>query len=211
MKSIKKTISLGLIGLILFFPYVGMAQIPEIPLVIEGEVSIGGSPAANGTIVSAFMDGAERAKHIVMNPGRYALAVSGSSATDKNKTIKLFVNGVDTSSTTVWKSGEIVTINLSIAVPSSTATASSGSSSSGSGGTIQTPAPAATSNGSAATQTPGQVTKSNGSAATQTPASVATSNGSTATQTPVKSVDGPTAVLSLFLIIVIFRMRGQKR
>lgn len=158
MKSIKKTILIGLIGLILFFPYVGMAQIPEIPLVIEGEVSIGGSPAANGTIVSAFMDGAERAKHIVTNPGRYALAVSGSSATDTNKTVKLFVNGVDTSSTTVWKSGEIVVINLSIAASSGATTASGA-----------------------------------------------------ATQTPVKSVDGPTAVLSLFLIIVIFRMRGQKR
>ncbi len=197
MKSIKKTISFGLIGLILFFPYMGMAQIPEIPLVIEGGVSIGGSPAANGTIVSAFMDGAERAKHIVANPGRYALAVSGSSATDNNKTVKLFVNGVDTSSTTVWKSGEIVAINLSIAAPSSVATtASSGGSSSGSGATTQTPAPVAT---------------SDGAAATQTPASVATSDGAAATQTPVKSVDGPTAVLSLFLIIVIFRMRGQKR
>lgn len=45
----------------------------------------------------------------------------------------------------------------------------------------------------------------------ETSAPVATSNGPTATQTPVKNLNGPGAVLSLFSIILIFRMRGQKK
>lgn len=226
MNTKKKTITLGLIGLILFFPYIGMAEpMPEIPLVIQGDVSIGGSPAANGTTVSAFLDGAQRAQHIVANPGKYAMAVSGSSATDNKKTIKLFVNGVDTSSTAVWKSGEIVTINLAIAAPSSGSTTSPKSGSySRSGAITQTPAPVATSSVPVATQTPASFTTSDGSAVTQTP--VVTSSGLTVTQTPVpattsdestetqtseKSVNGPGAVMTLFLIFLIFRLRGKKQ
>lgn len=220
MNSKKKRISLWLIGLILLSPYVGMAQIPELPLVIEGEVSIGGSPAPNGTVVSAFMDGAERTRYIVTNPGKYALAVSGSNAADKNKTVKLFVNGIDTSSTIVWKSGaEPVTINLFIAAQPSAATTSSDAAirkpaadaASGGSGAAQTQAPAATSSESSVTMTPPLAATPVSSDVTQTPAPSATSGESNAAQTPVNSTDGPTAVMSLFIIIVILWIRGQKR
>ena len=100
-----------------------------------GSVLINGSPAPDGTIVTAEINGIQVADTITSG-GRYGYPGDSFDVEDPNsalagKEIKFFVNGVDTKQTAFFVNGNIVELDLSVVIESSSGGAPSG----GSGGT----------------------------------------------------------------------------
>ncbi|MCK9307851.1 MAG: hypothetical protein M0P17_10030, partial [Methanoculleus sp.] len=184
------------ITLLLFFGLVAGAAAaggtPAVPQELYGGVTIGGSPAPAGTVITATIGGTEYGTIQTTEAGRYGdpdpfetnrLLVK-TTEDRAGETITFYVDGVAAQETTVFTPAVVMVLDLS--VPGSggsgstdTSGSSGGSSSTGSTGTLYEPTatPAAT-----AVQTPGQ-------------ASLATSAAGTVPGTvTVRTADGTGAV-----------------
>ena len=98
------------------------------PHVFVGTVSVDGSPAADGTTVTAFIEGKTGpAAQTEVSGGTYVLKVEQPSGVDYDgKAVTFTVSDLDTSSSVAWEFGGADEVNLSVS--------SSVSSGSGSGG-----------------------------------------------------------------------------
>ena len=81
---------------------------PPIPASFTGTVTVNGEPAQDGTVVLAFIDGAEIANAATVN-GEYGIGVPGSAGA--TITFKIY----DTvAATATWNSGEFTELDLSV-------------------------------------------------------------------------------------------------
>jgi len=135
---------------------------PALPCEYYGEISIGGSPAPAGTIITATIGGAERGRLITSVEGTYGgtgmfdtrllvQAVEG----DDTAAVTFLVNGVELPETAEYAPGEIVRVDLALpgaapeantttiptTIPTTASPATTAASSSGSGGSSPATAP----------------------------------------------------------------------
>lgn len=82
---------------------------PMLPMTVTGIALIDGTPAPDGTIVAAYLNGTEFLANT--SSGNYYLLISGAAA-DKGKLVTFKVDGKDASSSVAWESGVIVTLEL---------------------------------------------------------------------------------------------------
>lgn len=103
--------------LLAFAPYVfaDMVQMPTLPSVFSGALTIDGNPAPAGTEVIAKIGSEIRAGITTTEDGRYGsdrqLLVTGSSA-DAGKTIRFYLNDVEADQTAVWNTGAVYDLAL---------------------------------------------------------------------------------------------------
>ena len=120
------------------------AQIPVLPHEFYGSVTIAGSPAPAGTVITASIGGTECGSVQVVDAGRYGypdwrrggrLSVT-ASADQAGETISFFIGGVAAQETATFVSGEVTALDLSVpgGGGSSSGDGGNGESGSGSGG-----------------------------------------------------------------------------
>jgi len=120
------------------------AQIPVLPHEFYGSVTIAGSPAPAGTVITASIGGTECGSVQVVDAGRYGypdwrrggrLSVT-ASADQAGETISFFVGEVAAQETATFVSGEVTALDLSVpgGGGSSSGDGGNGESGSGSGG-----------------------------------------------------------------------------
>jgi hypothetical protein len=118
MNKILKNGLLGISILLLFFLVFSQACMaeedvpsspPMLPMTVTGAALIDGTPAPNGTIVTAYLNGKEYLSNT--SSGNYSLFIAGT-AEDEGKLVTFKVDGKDASSSVAWESGGIVTLNL---------------------------------------------------------------------------------------------------
>jgi hypothetical protein len=120
MNRILKNNSLRVATFLLFFltaSQLCMAseEVPLLPMTVQGTAMVDGTPAPNGTIVAAYLNGEQVGKSLVDNSsGEYCFWISGT-AVDEGKPIKFVVNGKDTGKILTWKSGkQVLSFQLSV-------------------------------------------------------------------------------------------------
>ena len=95
--------------------YADMAQLPVIPSVFYGALTIDGNPAPAGTEVVAKIGSEIRGTIAAAEDGMYGsyrqLLVTGSSD-DAGKTIRFYVNDVEAEQTAVWNMGAVYNLDL---------------------------------------------------------------------------------------------------
>ena len=87
---------------------------PPLPHSFMGTVSVDGNPAAEGTLVEAFLDDAKVAEIAVDDQSRYDLVVPGPGTT-----VTFRVGGVLANETATWQSGRIDDLDLTVEEPPS--------------------------------------------------------------------------------------------
>lgn len=95
--------------------YADMVQMPTLPSVFYGALTIDGNPAPVGTEVIAKIGSEIRGTIAAEEDGRYGsdrqLLVTGSSA-DAGKTIRFYVDDIEADQTAVWNTGAVYNLNL---------------------------------------------------------------------------------------------------
>jgi hypothetical protein len=118
MNKILKNGLLGISILLLFFLVFSQACMaeedvpsspPMLPMTVTGVAFIEGTPAPNGTIVTAYLNENEYLANT--SSGNYSIFIPGT-AEDEGKLVTFKVDGKDASSSVAWKSGGIVTLDL---------------------------------------------------------------------------------------------------
>jgi hypothetical protein len=95
-------------------PLHAQEQPPPLPHIFSGTVTVGGRPAAEGTLVEAFLDDIKQRETTVNHQGRYSLHVEGPGTT-----VTFYVGGVLANETATWETGKIEELNLTAARPPS--------------------------------------------------------------------------------------------
>lgn len=113
------------------------AQVPMLPCMVSGNVTINGNDAPIGTVVTAKIDGEIRDSDTLTEAGKFYLLIEGNS-TDRGKTIEFIINDVRSESTLLWGSGAVYEIDLAVA----TGKTDSGSDSDSGSSSASTPTPA---------------------------------------------------------------------
>jgi hypothetical protein len=107
---------LAVIFLFLTVSQAGMAEeaVPPLPMTVKGVASIDGSPAPNGTVVAAYLNGQPAGKFLVnTSSGDYCFWISGTAG-DEGKPVTFTINGMETGSSIAWESGkQILSLELS--------------------------------------------------------------------------------------------------
>jgi len=104
-----KKISLFLFLLIINLVFV--SAVPELPMLITGEVYINNHPARAGTEISAMINGNEVAKTEISDAGKFTLLLQKLNEGDE---IKLYVDGIDTKESILYKSGDFKQLTLKV-------------------------------------------------------------------------------------------------
>lgn len=114
----KKNLMIGLFFLFFFiiFAEIAIAQPPLIPFTVKGSVYIDGNPAPVGTVITAKIGDEEVSEFNITNEGLYAIGI-GVTPENQGETAKLYVNGIETESSVVLKSGEVETVDLFVSTP----------------------------------------------------------------------------------------------
>jgi len=120
--------------------------VPTLPHEFYGSVTIGGSPAPAGTVITAVIGGTECGSVTTTGSGEYGSAIRHKganllvpgSAERVGETIAFLVDGQTAQETATFTPGEMTRLDLSVAgestpTPTATSTSGSGSSSGGSG------------------------------------------------------------------------------
>lgn len=98
------------------------AQPPPIPSDYSGTVTVGGTPAPNGTTVQAKIETYTSAS-VTVTGGKYQFLIVGPpSSTFQGKTITFLVGGVAANETSTFEQGTSKTLNLTVAAAAPTAT-----------------------------------------------------------------------------------------
>lgn len=110
---------------IVIFSQSGIAEenIPLLPMTVQGVVLEHGSPAPEGTIITAYIDGKVIEETSAGSSGNYCLWISGNSEAE-GKTITFAINGKMLENTLTWKSGSQV-LNLELSTDQAAATPAS--------------------------------------------------------------------------------------
>lgn len=99
---------------VVIFSQSGIAEenIPLLPMTAQGVVLEHGSPAPEGTIVVAYIDGEAIEETSVGSFGNYCLWISGNAETE-GKTVTFAINGKMLGNALTWKSGSQI-LNLEL-------------------------------------------------------------------------------------------------
>ena len=118
-------IATTIVVLLLMVPSVVSAQ-RVIPHAFLGSATVNGSPAANGTVVAALVDGQEVAAKSVTGGTYPVLLVEPSGESFNGKTVTFTIGGIAAAQTFIWQQGEVTELNLTatpvIGSPASTPT-----------------------------------------------------------------------------------------
>lgn len=87
-----------------------VSAVPQLPMIINGDVTINEKPAKTGTIITAKVDNKEISRTEVTKEGYYVLLIQ--KPVEGN--IKLFVDNIDTEEILSWKQGDYKDINLNV-------------------------------------------------------------------------------------------------
>ncbi len=121
------------IGLLLaLFPLAALAAPPLLPTTLTGRLALNGAPAADGTVITALINGTELASATVYSfggiAGRYVLIVPGDDPATlgqieggvQGQSISFGVSGATIAETASWATGSLLRLDLT-ASPSVTA------------------------------------------------------------------------------------------
>ena len=96
-----------------------------IPHAFLGLATVNGSPAADGTVVAALVDGNQVTAKSVVDGSYPVLLVESTTESFAGKTVTFTIGGIQAAETAVWQQGEVTELNLTAspsAAPSSTET-----------------------------------------------------------------------------------------
>lgn len=93
-----------------------------IPHAFLGSATINGSPAADGTVVAAFVDGVQIAAKSVVDGTYPVLLVEPDAESFSGKTVTFAIGGFAATETAFWIQGEVTELNLTATPPSGTPT-----------------------------------------------------------------------------------------
>jgi hypothetical protein len=120
MMRILKRNFLRLTVFLLFFSistHAGMAgeEFPLLPMTVEGVALIDGTPAPNGTVIEAYLNGEQVGKLLTNTSyGNYCFWISGTTE-DEGKPITFTVDGKNSENILTWESGQqVLSFQLSV-------------------------------------------------------------------------------------------------
>ena len=97
----------------LFFLLYGTTSAQRvIPHAFLGLATVNGSPAADGTVVAALIDGVQVAAKSVVDGSYPVLLVESTTESFVGKTVTFTIGGIQASETAVWQQGEVTELNL---------------------------------------------------------------------------------------------------
>jgi len=140
--SIKKSIKILIFSsALLVLPLIVFAQVPLLPHVFYGDITINGSLAPVGTVVIANVNGVEKGRVTTAVTGKYGgpgaydqkLLVQGNDLSTGD-TIHFTVSGVEASQTAQFESGKVEAKNLAFTITQAEVTNTTPNASSGGGG-----------------------------------------------------------------------------
>ena len=118
-------IATAIVVLLLMLPSAVSAQ-RVIPHAFLGSATVNGSPAANGTVVAALVDGQQVAAKSVTGGTYPVLLVEPSGGSFDGKTVTFTIGGIAAAQTFIWEQGEVTELNLTdtpvIGLPVATST-----------------------------------------------------------------------------------------
>ena len=105
-------IATTIVVLLLMLPSVVSAQGVPLPHGFLGSATVNGSPAANGTVVAALVDGQQMAAKSVTGGTYPVLLVEPSGESFDGKTVTFTIGGIAAAQTYIWQQGEVTELNL---------------------------------------------------------------------------------------------------
>ena len=119
MREILRTkilIAVAVVAFLFLMPSGASAQPPP-PHVFIGSATINGSPAADGMVVAALVDGRQVAAKMVSGGSYEAIYVFPTNGSFVGKIVTFTIGGIPANETALWKQGGATSLNLS-ATPS---------------------------------------------------------------------------------------------
>ena len=119
MREILRTkilIAVAVVAFLFLMPSGASAQPPP-PHVFIGSATINGSPAADGMVVAAVVDGRQVAAKMVSGGSYEAIYVFPTNGSFVGKIVTFTIGGIPANETALWKQGGATSLNLS-ATPS---------------------------------------------------------------------------------------------
>ncbi|MDA0265107.1 MAG: hypothetical protein O3A93_13720 [Chloroflexi bacterium] len=117
MTGFKILVTAFVAALFFILPSLVMAQ-PAPPHVFLGSVTVNGSPALDGTSVTAFIDGSQIASSVVSGGSYAALKVAQPVGVNfAGKTVTFTIAGLPAAETALWEMGALTELNLTNAPP----------------------------------------------------------------------------------------------
>ena len=116
MTGSKVLVAAAIAALFLILPSVVSAQ-KSLPHGFLGSATLNGSPAVDGTVVAAFIDG-RQVDSVVVSGGTYPVLLiePPEGTTYAGKTVIFTIGGFTAAQTSIWVQGELTQLNLT-AVP----------------------------------------------------------------------------------------------
>ncbi len=119
MREIPRTkilIAVAVVAFLFLMPSGASAQ-AVMPHAFLGLATINGSPAVNGTVVAALVDGRQIVAKSVSGGSYPVLLVEPANDSFVGKTVTFTIGGIPANETALWTQGEVTELNLS-ATPS---------------------------------------------------------------------------------------------
>ncbi len=107
----KYVIATTIVALFLLLPPTVSAQ-RAIPHAFLGLATVNGSPAADGTVVAALVDGNQVTAKSVVDGSYPVLLVESTTESFAGKTVTFTIGGIQAAETAVWQQGEVTELNL---------------------------------------------------------------------------------------------------
>ena len=105
----KHILFLFLVFTLLFFNFV--SAIPELPMIVNGEVYINDKPAKIGTDVTARVNGQEVVEFEVTEKGKFNLLLQKLNKNDK---VDFYVDDIYTNQSVIYQSGDFEQLTLKV-------------------------------------------------------------------------------------------------
>lgn len=112
-------LAIAVIAVFALLPSYVSAQL-AIPHAFLGSATINGSPAADGTVVAAFVDGIQVAAKSVVDGTYPVLLVEPDAESFSGKTVNFTIGGFAATETAFWIQGEVTELNLTATPPAGT-------------------------------------------------------------------------------------------
>ena len=109
MKQKLLFLSVFLFSIIILSQFV--SAIPELPMIVSGDVSINDKPAKIGTQVSAEVNGKEITSMKTTEAGKFTLLLQ---KLNENDNAEFYVDGIDSGQNVIYKSGDFKQLNLKV-------------------------------------------------------------------------------------------------
>ena len=104
-------VAFAMVALFLVLPSFASAQ-RVIPHAFFGSATVNGSPAIDGTVVAALVDGRQVAAKVVSDGSYPVLLVEPVADSFVGKTVTFTIGGIPADQTVLWAQGEVTNLNL---------------------------------------------------------------------------------------------------